>query len=84
MATVESNTKKIQNSKNLIDLLRNLRSAYLGAGFDDKILEDLPTFGGEYPVTVLPVWSWDETHMLVGDQIGDGYFMCDFEIVERD
>lgn len=84
MATVARNTKKIENSKNLIDLLNNLRSAYNGAGFDEKILEDLPVFGGDRPVTVLPVWSWDDTHMLVGDRIGDGQFLGDFEIVERD
>ena len=83
MATIASNTKKIQNSKNLRDLLNNLRDAYDGAGFEDKILEDLPVFGGERPVAMIPVWSWDETHVLVGDRIGDGNFLGDFEIVPR-
>lgn len=84
MTTAEHNTKKIENSKNLIDLLNNLRDAYNGAGFDEKILEDLPVFGGEMPTTMLAVWSWDDSHMLVGDRVGDGQILGDFEIVERD
>lgn len=36
---------------------------------DDQDLGDwssLETFGGEPPVSTAGVWSWNETHMIVG------------------
>lgn len=38
----------------------------------------LPTFGGEEPAVTACVWSWDETHLIVGTCADD------IEIVERD
>lgn len=32
---------------------------------------DLPTFGGEEPDDVEGVWSWDETHLIVGTCAND-------------
>jgi hypothetical protein len=32
---------------------------------------DLPTFGGEEPEDTHDVWSWDETHLIVGTCVGD-------------
>lgn len=43
--------------------------------FDEKAMCDLPTFGGSEPEDTMGVWSWDETHMIVGES--------DFEIVKR-
>lgn len=31
----------------------------------------LPVFGGEEPASTLGVWSWDETHLLVGECADD-------------
>lgn len=39
---------------------------------------DLPTFGGEAPEDTSEVWSWDNTHLLVGETFSD------LELVERE
>ncbi len=35
-----------------------------------RALEDCPTFGGEAPEDLYSVWSWDDTHLLVGEGWG--------------
>ena len=40
-------------------------------------MDDLPTFGGATPEDTDGVWSWDETHLLVGTCSDD------YEIVAR-
>lgn len=35
----------------------------------DRLMTNLPTFGGEAPATgTYQVWSWDETRLLVGPE----------------
>ena len=38
---------------------------------DGRWRTDLPTFGGEEPDDVEGVWSWNETHLIVGTCVGD-------------
>ena len=35
----------------------------------DELIDvtSLPTFGGEEPRDTMGIWSWDETHLLVGE-----------------
>lgn len=40
-------------------------------------LDGIPTFGGEAPAKARGVWSWDATHLLVGEGTGE------FEVVPR-
>jgi len=38
-----------------------------------ELTDDMPSFGGEEPDCTAGVWSWDETHILVGthaDELG--------------
>jgi len=35
-----------------------------------RALEDCATFGGDAPEDLHAVWSWDETHLLVGEGWG--------------
>lgn len=56
--------KKLQN------LLNQIKNGEV------KLDDNLPTFGGE-PIDQIGVWSWDETHMLVGEAVDD------LEMVER-
>ena len=42
-----------------------------------RALEDCATFGGEAPEDLHAVWSWDDTHLLVGE----GWGSC--ELVAR-
>ncbi len=39
--------------------------------------DSLPTFGGSDPIDTEGVWSWDETHVIVGS------CSSDIRIVER-
>ena len=32
----------------------------------DRDWADMPTFGGATPADTMEVWSWDETHLMVG------------------
>lgn len=42
-------------------------------------MSDLPAFGGDMPEdTAYPIWSWDETRVLVGEGLGD------LKIVDRE
>ncbi len=61
----------------LLDAMRSDHPSVMCARDVGQWSTDLPTFGGEEPACTLGVWSWDETHMLVGT--------CndDLEIVER-
>ena len=74
---------------NLTDLLAELRAItvdrneqdiehvlFYGHGID---IVDLPTFGGPDIVDTPGIWSWDETHQLVGE----GPFR-DWQIEPRD
>ncbi len=62
------------NATNLVDLLNSLR-----ANSESLDMSSLPTFGGE-PIDRMGVWSWDETHMIIGEGVTDmkivprGYF----------
>jgi hypothetical protein len=72
--------------------LKELRDALLAGRYDEpsddsdggdlwenhNTTTELPTFGGEEPSDTNGVWSWDETHLLIGEG-GD-----DFVIVPRD
>ena len=33
--------------------------------------DELPTFGGAEPFITQGVWSWDETHLLIGEGVDD-------------
>ena len=61
--------KKNTNESDLEFLTRitNLNEMF-GAMAGDQLLiwEDLPTFGGVYPEDTECVWSWDETHLIIG------------------
>lgn len=75
--------RKTMNATNLKDLLNALRN--MSAEDLEQIdMTGLPTFGGEEPSNTAGVWSWDETSLLVGTQVGTGEFSGDFEIVSRD
>lgn len=64
--------------KSLTDLFnamtRNATSVIDKGGYRS----DLPTFGGTAPSSTLSVWSWSETHMIVGSCADD------LELVERE
>jgi hypothetical protein len=36
-----------------------------------ELTDDMPTFGGDEPDCTVGVWSWDDTHLLVGDCVSD-------------
>ena len=68
---------RINATKSLNELLETLRSIE----DDEGTLIDypgLPTFGGTAPTNTAGVWSWDETHLLVGN------YLDDFEIAPRE
>lgn len=76
----------IKNASCLSELLEAIDEAYnaiLNEAYDtiqythelDRLMADLPTFGGEEPKDTASVWSWDEDDLLVGEG--------DFEIVSR-
>lgn len=50
----------------LTELLVALRGP-AGDELTDNQWCELPTFGGTEPRDTQGVWSWDETHLLVGD-----------------
>jgi hypothetical protein len=35
-----------------------------------RALQECPTFGGDEPEDTAGVWSWDDTHLLVGEGWG--------------
>ena len=39
--------------------------------YTDVEMSGLPNFGGVEPSSTMSVWSWDATHVLVGDGIDD-------------
>ena len=43
-----------------------------------ELTDELDDFGGEEPDCTVGVWSWDDTHVLVGTHAGD------VEIVSRE
>ena len=54
---------------NLTDLLDAINAA---DGTPDAFdLSALPTFGGDAPVDTTDIYSWDATHLLVGDGASD-------------
>jgi hypothetical protein len=60
-------------ANNLDELLAALRSR----PYDERLMTNLPTFGGEEPASTGGVWSWDATRLLVGTSRDD------FRIVPR-
>lgn len=68
---------------NLKELLNELRSIQTVAEIERIDMTSLPTFGGEEPANMTGVWSWDATHLLVGDDVGTGEFVGDLKIVKR-
>lgn len=36
-----------------------------------ELTDDLPSYGGDEPGCTAGVWSWDETHLLVGDCVSE-------------
>lgn len=67
------------NLKELITDLRNMTAAEL----ECVDMTSLPTFGGEEPENMAGVWSWDETSLLIGDDVGTGDFAGDLKIISR-
>lgn len=67
------------NLKELIAELRNMTAAEL----ECVDMTSLPTFGGEEPKNMAGIWSWDETSLLVGDDVGTGEFVGDLKIISR-
>ena len=78
-------TAPILTASNLTELLTALNTAgneinRLQAESEDagdligdygRALEDCATFGGEAPEDLHAVWSWDDTHLLVGEGWGN-------------
>ena len=56
--------------------LENLKLILAGIGYGD--FTSLPTYGGTEPLDTSGVWSWDDTHLLVGEGGVE-----DWEIVPR-
>jgi hypothetical protein len=65
----------VRNASNLRELLycsRTECNAYLNALWQGvRTIErhdytDAPTFGGPEPADTCEVWSWDQTHMIIG------------------
>jgi hypothetical protein len=61
-------------------------AALIGLGGDEQAedgidIASLPKFGGETPLKILQVWSWDETHLLVGS--GSGPFPTEWRLIDR-
>jgi hypothetical protein len=80
--------RKIKEAANLLGLLDAVQeyAVLIGLGSDgqaeDRVdLTSLPKFGGEQPLKILQVWSWDETHVLVGS--GSGPFPTEWRLVDR-
>lgn len=64
--------------RELLSALRNYDAARDIANGDEPLdMTSLPTYGGEEPANTSRVWSWDGTHLLVGECIAD------MEIVPR-
>jgi hypothetical protein len=73
-----TNVKKIKTAKNLNELLETILSIYQDGQSEEIQMDNLPVFGGKTPDNTAGVWSWDETHLLVGDSGFD-----DLRIVKR-
>ncbi len=70
----ELETETRERLPTLIDLFNAMKA-------DDDSLprwDSLPTYGGDEITDTESVWSWNETHMIVGDG------QCDLEIVSRE
>jgi hypothetical protein len=70
---MKSQIKKIKAAKNLSGLLEAIlaiRQEDQSIEFD-KIMERLPTFGGEEPAETDGIWSWDRDNLLVSNGAGD-------------
>lgn len=80
MNNVVSFGKRIENAGTLRELLEVLReSRMLAPEYRDAVdWGSLPLFGGPEPADTQGVWSWDETHLLVGTCAND------LEIVSRE
>ena len=64
------------DAANLDELLTAVRTLTPGAD-RDRIMTELPTFGGNTPKDTAGIWSWDEDSLLVGEGTDD------LEIVPR-
>ena len=53
----------IEEITNLDDLLQFIKSNDV----DDRVMADLPNFGGEVPKNTCCIWSWDEDRILWGE-----------------
>jgi len=71
-------TTKPATLAELLDAMRLDHPSVMCTQHPDQWSTDPPTFGGEEPACTLGVWSWDETHLLVG-RCAD-----ELEIVERE
>ena len=62
--------KNITSLEELLDYIKD-------NDIDDRVMSDLPTFGGGMPSDTTHIWSWDEERLLIGT--------CseDYEIVTR-
>lgn len=55
-----------------VDSLDDLHKLLRECGsLPDRVMETLPTFGGEEPESTSGVWSWDEKRLLVGTCASD-------------
>jgi hypothetical protein len=57
-----TNSGPIDDTRDLLNTLL----AYAPADYDTG---DLPTFGGSEPDCTVDVYSWDDTHLIVGCQV---------------
>jgi hypothetical protein len=86
--TLSFAARKIRDAANLSGLFDAVReyAALIGLGGNEQAenhidVASLPKFGGEQPLKHLQVWSWDETHVLVGS--GSGLFPIEWRLVDR-
>lgn len=69
-------TTTYSNLESLYVAMRDNRPSTLD-DHGDQYRTNLPTFGGDAPDDTEGVWSWNETHLIVGTCVSD------LEIVER-
>ena len=64
--------ENIISLEELLDYIKDKENS-----IDDRVMSDLPTFGGDMPSDTTHIWSWDEDRLLIGT--------CseDYEIVTR-
>ena len=56
----------MQNLKDLFDAMKAGSESIMDPDHPGQWSTSLPTFGGEEPASTAGVWSWDETHLIVG------------------